>query len=164
MIYQSGGVSYAVTLEPLSGGTYRVLIGEREVIVAAQPVEGGWLLSLDGSQIMVYAAVCGSERFLALDGESYTLNIPEARRRSSMASAGGANEIFLTAQMPGQVREIYVQAGETVTRRQTLLLLEAMKMEIRVVAPADGLVRRVLVEAGEIVERGQRLVELDTTE
>lgn len=164
MIYQSGGVSYAVTVEPLADGTYRVLIGEREVIVAAQMVEGGWLLSLDGVQVTVYAAARGSERFLALDGESYTLTIPESRRRTAGAGTGGTNEVFLTAQMPGQVREVYVQAGDIVTRGQTQLLLEAMKMEIRIVAPADGLVRRVLVEADEIVERGQRLVELDTTE
>jgi biotin carboxyl carrier protein len=62
------------------------------------------------------------------------------------------------------VREVLVQAGETVTRGQTLLLLEAMKMEIRVTAPADGQVRQVLVEAGAVLDRGQRLVELGGAE
>jgi biotin carboxyl carrier protein len=159
MIYQSGGASYTVSLEPLPDGTYRALIGEREVIVAAQPVDGGWLLSLGGAQVAVYTAARGSERYLSLDGDAYTLTIPESRRRSAGAGAGD-----LTAQMPGQVREVYVQAGDAVSRGQTLLLLEAMKMEIRVAAPASGRVRRVLVELGEVVERGQRLVELDATE
>ena len=159
MIYQSGGASYAVTLEPLSDGTYRALIGERELTFTAQPIDGGWLLTLDGKQITVYAAAHGSERYLALDGETYTLAVPEARRRSTGAGSGD-----LTAQMPGQVREVYVQAGDAVMRGQTLLLLEAMKMEIRVAAPADGRVRRMLVALGDVVERGQPLVELDATE
>ena len=63
--------------------------------------------------------------------------------------------------MPGQVRELLVTAGETVTRGQTLLLLEAMKMEIRITAPSDGRVKRLLVAAGDVVDRGQRLVEME---
>ena len=63
--------------------------------------------------------------------------------------------------MPGQVREVFVRAGDAVKSGQTLLLLEAMKMEIRVSAPADGRVKRLLVQAGDVVDRGQRLVEME---
>jgi biotin carboxyl carrier protein len=51
--------------------------------------------------------------------------------------------------------------GEAVTRGQTLLLLEAMKMELRVTAPADGRVWRVHCATGQVVERGQLLIELE---
>lgn len=164
MLFQSGGASYSVSLELLPDGTYRARIGDREVIAAAQAVDGGWLLTFEGKQVMVYAAARGNDRFLALDGDSYTLTIPEARRRSARAGGSGANEIYLTAQMPGQVRELYAQPGDSVVRGQALMLLEAMKMEIRVTAPAESRVRRVLVQLGEVVERGQRLVELDAKE
>jgi pyruvate carboxylase subunit B len=63
--------------------------------------------------------------------------------------------------MPGQVRAVNVQAGDPVTKGQTLLLLEAMKMEIRVQAPMDGVVKRLIVKQGQTVEREQVLIEIE---
>ncbi|MBK8035170.1 MAG: acetyl-CoA carboxylase biotin carboxyl carrier protein subunit [Chloroflexi bacterium] len=62
--------------------------------------------------------------------------------------------------MPGQVRELLAAEGDAVERGQPILLLEAMKMEIRVTAPIAGTVKRLLVKAGDVVERGQRLAEI----
>ncbi|NDJ62755.1 MAG: acetyl-CoA carboxylase biotin carboxyl carrier protein subunit, partial [Chloroflexi bacterium] len=75
-------------------------------------------------------------------------------------AAGGK----ITAQMPGQIREVLVSVGESVARGQTLLLLEAMKMEIRVTAAADGVVSQIAVQAGAVVERGQMLAEVRAAE
>lgn len=157
MIYQHEGTATNVRLEPVSGaaGSYRAWIDEREVLVQAQAVDGGWLLKIGGVQVRVYTAAQGSERFAAVNGVTYRFSVAESRRRGAGGSSGD-----LTAQMPGQVREVLVEAGDAVTRGQTLLVLEAMKMEIRVSAPADGQVSKVLVAVGEVVDRGQRLVEL----
>lgn len=62
--------------------------------------------------------------------------------------------------MPGLVRSVLVREGDSVEKGQALVLLEAMKMEIRVAAPHAGKVIEVLVAAGETVDRGQRLIEL----
>jgi biotin carboxyl carrier protein len=67
----------------------------------------------------------------------------------------------LTAPMPGQVRTVNVSEGDAVTKGQTLLVLEAMKMEIRVQAPRDGVVSSVLVTGGQTVEREQILVKIE---
>ena len=67
--------------------------------------------------------------------------------------------------MPGQVRAVNVSEGDAVTKGQTLLVLEAMKMEIRVHAPRDGVVKKLLVKQGQTVEREQILIEIvDTLE
>ena len=63
--------------------------------------------------------------------------------------------------MPGQVRAVNVSEGDAVTKGQTLLLLEAMKMEIRVQAPRDGMVVSVKVKQGQTVEREQLLITLE---
>jgi biotin carboxyl carrier protein len=47
-----------------------------------------------------------------------------------------------------------------VQKGDTLVLLEAMKMELRIQAPGDGEIARVHCRAGQVVERGQLLVEL----
>jgi pyruvate carboxylase subunit B len=62
--------------------------------------------------------------------------------------------------MPGQVRAVQVTMGQSVSKGQTLLVVEAMKMEIRVVAPRDGLVKSLRVQQGQTVERDQLLVEI----
>lgn len=64
--------------------------------------------------------------------------------------------------MPAQVRTVFVQAGEQVEKGDDLLLLEAMKMEIRLRAPYTGRIRRVLAAEGDTVERDQILVEIES--
>jgi len=59
--------------------------------------------------------------------------------------------------MPGKVVAVKVQPGESVTRGQGLMILEAMKMENEVPSPCSGKVIRVAVAAGETVETGSLL-------
>ncbi|MCS7070753.1 MAG: acetyl-CoA carboxylase biotin carboxyl carrier protein subunit, partial [Anaerolinea sp.] len=66
----------------------------------------------------------------------------------------------ITAQMPGQVRAVLIQPGDTAHAGQTLAVIEAMKMELRVTAPVDGRVTAIHIEAGQTVARGQRLFDL----
>jgi len=63
--------------------------------------------------------------------------------------------------MPGLVRSVNVAEGEAVSKGQTLLVLEAMKMEIRIQAPFDGVVQSLPAEVGQTVEREQILVVLE---
>ena len=61
--------------------------------------------------------------------------------------------------MPGRVASVPVSVGDTVTQGQTLVVLEAMKMEQAMTA-ADGVVSSVNCEPDEIVEAGAVLVEV----
>ena len=62
--------------------------------------------------------------------------------------------------MPAQVRAVQVQEGDAVEKGQMLLLLEAMKMEIRIKAPTAGRVTQLLVSSGQTVEKDQLLAEV----
>jgi biotin carboxyl carrier protein len=62
--------------------------------------------------------------------------------------------------MPGQVRAVNVSAGDTVSKGQVLVVLEAMKMEIRLQAPFDGQVLSIDASVGQTVEREQILVKM----
>ncbi|HRF95660.1 MAG TPA: biotin/lipoyl-binding protein, partial [Aggregatilineales bacterium] len=88
---------------------------------------------------------------------SFTLTQPNPQARKRKRAGGGDD---LTAQMPGKVVDVMVSAGDVVKKGQTLLLLEAMKMEIRVSAPHDGTIKGVFTKKGDVVDRGQRLVEI----
>ncbi|MEZ4316813.1 MAG: biotin carboxylase N-terminal domain-containing protein [Myxococcota bacterium] len=66
------------------------------------------------------------------------------------------------APTPGTVRAVLVAPGDAVTAGQTLVVLEAMKMEHRVVAGADGTIDEVRVNVGDAVDEGALLVTLHT--
>lgn len=159
--YQHNGTEHVITLEPAPGGGFTARIGDRQHRVEVERGGGGtFTLLVDGRRVLAQTAAAGANRFVALLGrEARTFELarvqPGARRRGAAAGAGG-----LAAQMPGLVRQVFVAEGDTVAEGQPLLLLEAMKMEIRVTAPSAGVVTRLLVRAGDTVERGQALAEV----
>ncbi len=70
----------------------------------------------------------------------------------------------LVAPMPGTVVDVRTEVGARVAAGQTLVVLEAMKMEHRINAPADGLVTELLVAVGQQVENGAALLVLESFE
>lgn len=66
----------------------------------------------------------------------------------------------IKAPMPGMVLNVLVSEGQSVKKGDTLLILEAMKMENALKAPHDGVVKKVAVNKGTAVEKNQLLIEL----
>jgi acetyl/propionyl-CoA carboxylase alpha subunit len=100
--------------------------------------------------------------------EPWRLNLPAPPRRpppdlESAAHAHGptTEESALTAPMPGTVIKVLAAPGDRVEPRQTLLVLEAMKMETPIVSPYEAVVKAVHVAEGDRVAGNQLLVELE---
>ena len=73
-----------------------------------------------------------------------------------VTSLGGERD--LTAPMPGTILSVSVKPGQTVTRGQPLLILEAMKMKNLIKSPYDGVIEEVLAQPGQTVSYGSLLV------
>jgi acetyl/propionyl-CoA carboxylase alpha subunit len=87
---------------------------------------------------------------------------PDVDDAARGARAGdGAEQSALTAPMPGTVIRVLAKAGDRVTQRQLLLVLEAMKMETPLVSPYDAVVKAVHVAEGDRVAGGALLIELE---
>jgi glutaconyl-CoA/methylmalonyl-CoA decarboxylase subunit gamma len=82
---------------------------------------------------------------------------PKSISTPSTTAVGGA---AIKAPMPGTILKVNVKAGDPVKKGQTLLVLEAMKMENEIVAPSDGTIEAVLVEKGNQVGAGAVLVSI----
>ena len=81
--------------------------------------------------------------------------------RYSVSAAGTAATGALIAPMPGKVTAVDVTPGDTVTKGQRILTLEAMKMEHALVAPFDGTVAELTVEAGAQVQVDAMLARIE---
>gem|GEM_PF-3144015 len=66
----------------------------------------------------------------------------------------------VTAPLPGMVVEVRAEPGRWVRKGETLVVIDAMKMENEITAPHEGVVEEVLVKDGETVNAGQALVKL----
>jgi biotin carboxyl carrier protein len=64
------------------------------------------------------------------------------------------------APIPGVVAKIFKAEGDSVEAGESILILEAMKMQNRVLAPSDGSIRSFSIEEGEEVKDGQLLFEI----
>lgn len=76
-------------------------------------------------------------------------------------AAGGTGEgKSVVSPLSAEVISIEVSPGQKVKEGQTLMILEAMKMNSHVSAPREGTVENILVKAGDAVEEGQDLLQL----
>jgi 3-methylcrotonyl-CoA carboxylase alpha subunit len=130
--------------------TMRFHHGEAVLAVAVDPdgtPDAGLRCVADGGDIVVLDRA---------DQVRLTLVRPIAEAAAHEASAG-----TLTAPMPGRIVRVLVGVGDPVARGQTLMLLEAMKMEHAIAAPADGRVVAVAFAAGDQVGEGAELLRID---
>ena len=100
-----------------------------------------------------------------LDGYRYEVEALDERSRAirelSGASAALSGPAPLVAPMPGMIVRVAVQVGEVVQAGQSLIVMEAMKMENELRATAAGTVKVVLAQPGTAVEKGAVLLELE---
>jgi len=143
-----------------TGKIFHVNIGDKVAIVEIAHAENGKLdLLINGEHVTAYVSSDNAKRWVTVNGRTFLLTKSSGAR--SRGHGGHHAEGELTAPMPGQVRAVNVHEGDAVTKGQTLLVLEAMKMEIRVQAPFDGMVSSISVKVGQTVEREQILVKVE---
>ncbi len=108
------------------------------------------------------ASVIDGRVWVHAEGRTRLLEVVPATRHLDLDAASG--DAALTSPMPGSVVTVEVAEGDEVTKGQTLLVVEAMKMEHPVTAPTDGTIVDLAVGPGDAVDAGQALVTVHPTE
>ena len=73
----------------------------------------------------------------------------------------GHKEIEIKAPMPGRVLDVMLDVGDFVKKGDSMLVLEAMKMENVIKSPTDGVIKRVVVLKGCVVDKNDVLIEFE---
>lgn len=117
---------------------------------------------INGHRISVHVTQKDKELVIFHEGESFHCEAHEETYGQDDIEAEGS----LTAPMNGSVVAVMVQPGDAVKAGQTLVIMEAMKMEHAIKAPLDGVVDEIYFKEGEMVSEGAELLSVtsDATE
>jgi len=159
-----GEKRHDVELSHRDGQVHAVVDGRRYVLSVTEPQARVFSILKEGvSHEAIVQLRAGGARVrlgrLLFDVHPGGLEAGPGGGARRAAEAGG--RLTLTAVMPGRVVRVEVAEGDTVTARQGLIVLEAMKMENELASPRDGTVRRILVEPGRTVEAGDPLLVIE---
>jgi biotin carboxyl carrier protein len=142
-------------------GRYRIVVGARTLEVdARRTADGQWSLLIDGVSHVADVAPAGRGTRVDIDGSTYVVEVEEHARhviRTRGAAGEGAGTQTVTAPLPGKVTHVAVAPGDRVERGDTLVVIEAMKMENEFRATAAGTVAEVRVAPGQAVNAGDVL-------
>ncbi len=124
---------------------------------------GEILVRTGGHSEIVYIAREGERRFISAGGRSFTVTEPsrDAGRFTEGEERSPDGMASIKAPMPGKVIKINVAEGQEVRKNQSLVIVEAMKMENEIRSAADGVVKRIHVSAGELVDSEKTLIEIE---
>ena len=101
---------------------------------------------------------------VTVNGVAYNVTVEEGTGAPAAAAApvaAPAGAVSVTAPMPGNILDVKVKAGDSVKAGDTLLILEAMKMENEISAPQDGTIASVNVRKGDVVNSGDLLITMN---
>lgn len=103
---------------------------------------------------------------LTIEGRSYTLQMKtaaiDAMEQSISAGQRALGMLEIKSPIPGLVKAVKVKIEQTVEQGQTLVVLEAMKMENEIAAPHAGTIVALQVAPGQVVAAGELLVKVKT--
>ncbi len=143
------------------GAGFTVHVAGKEFLAVARNVTRRTYAVSIGSQVLTAEPKGTSDWLVQLEGKTYHLSRAEQTLVASAASAElSAQSGVITAPISATVAKVSIAEGNRVTTGQTLLVLEAMKMEHVIVSPIAGVVHRLLVKQGQTVAGGAVVVEI----
>ena len=150
----------AAVAESADGRLTITLDGRAEPIVAVSLGAGAWRVDVDGTAHVLYTAGPRTDRWVWWQGEAYRAEVLTGGLPARRGARGHVHQ-SLTAPMPATVLKVLVAPGASVKKGDTVVLVEAMKMELPIRAPGDATVTAVNCREGDIVPPDRVLVELE---
>ena len=134
--------AYDVDWRRAEGGVISLLVDGRSHTARVAARDGGLAIWIDGRRFVLETGAAADEAFSGSGG--------------SVAASG-----TIKAPMPGTVVKLIVSEGDEVAAGQSLVIVEAMKMEHDVRSPMDGVVRKVNVSNGDSVGTTEAMIEIE---
>ena len=156
---------------------YKISVGDEEFDITKSEIDALDCISIsDDSFHIIYednSYIChvlqldqNQKRILIqMNGEKHWVEVSDSLdqliEKMGLDSVADNSQKEIKAPMPGLILDILVKEGQTVSKDDNLVILEAMKMENILKAEADAVVKKINMKKGESVEKNQILIELE---
>ncbi len=144
-----------------------VSFNSKDLNLNVEKTEDGFLfLNMSGKKHSIEVVSCKQNEYeLLVNGVSYLFSVETPfslkRKKMLLSQASESTTIRLKAPMPGKILEVMVKTGDIVKAGDTLLILEAMKMQNAILASTKGIIKKVLVKEGDTTSKSDLLIELE---
>jgi 3-methylcrotonyl-CoA carboxylase alpha subunit len=155
---QIAGESLTVDISG-AGGSYRVKVRDKTYALGLRPLDDGQVLLQHAGHSRRIGVHRNGKQGLELIRAGRRLRVRRHPPFEAVAESS-ASEGRLTAPMPGKILAIDAADGDSVQEGQTLVIMEAMKMELTIKAPFAGTVEGVAVQVGDVVDADALLLEI----
>ncbi|WP_293265079.1 acetyl/propionyl/methylcrotonyl-CoA carboxylase subunit alpha [Neptunomonas sp.] len=115
---------------------------------------------INGHRLSIHGHLAGDDMTLFREGDQFQCTLFRHTFEESDQSGGGS----LTAPMNGAIVAVLAEPGQSVSEGDTLVIMEAMKMEHSIRAPHDGVVSEIFFAVGDLVSDGAALVAVTPAE
>src|SRR5206468_2948317 len=113
-------------------------------------------IEINGKRHRFYVIHRRDSSIVWLDGRTY--HVPRARKTSAAIATTGASTGEVRALMPGKLVRLEAAVGDIVAEKQTVAIMESMKMETALASPKAGRVSEVRSKPGDILDMGEIVV------
>jgi biotin carboxyl carrier protein len=147
-----------------AGERWKCMLDGRELPVDVVYSQNGVLsLLMDDKSYAVKQEIVGSETNVIVGHERFIASVRDPRSFRSRSRSGGSEQgvMKIKAPMPGKVVRVLAGVGTPVEEGQSVLVIEAMKMQNELKAPKSGVVKKINVAEGATVDAGQALAEVE---
>ena len=139
----------------INGNDYKVAINEVEESVAKVEVNGTpFTVEFEQPVAKPKAIKVVKPTTTSAPAVTPAAGRPSAATNAAPAAAASAGGTEVTSPLPGVILDVLVKEGDAVKQGQTVMMLEAMKMENAIEAPADGVVKSINARKGDSVLEG----------
>lgn len=146
---------FSIDVEVGNGKTFEFTHEGKKKSLQVKKLAGKHFYSFDGIAWKKLAAL-GVNEVLVSNSETYKVY---RGYKPSGLNKGGAGALI--TQMPGKIVKLMKNVGDKVTKGETVLILEAMKMENVIKIPHEAVVKKINIVKGQAVDKGQVLIELE---
>ena len=154
--YKVKGVDYVVEIQDIEGNIANVTVnGIPFEVEMKQPVKAGKQKVKLSEERRVKSEEFNSSSSAATNASSATNESSAPTTKTAAAAASGKPVV---APLPGTINEIKVKVGDKVNAGDTVVVLEAMKMQNNIDAEASGTIASINVNKGDAVMEGDTLV------
>ena len=154
-----------VDIRDKQGRQWQITIGSSEATCDDQNISNEHTFEIDARPNrmwvdgqLAHVIKVGDDWWVHLDGSIHVVSIDE------QGAGGSGEDDGMTAPMPGKILEILCNIGDHVESGQTLIVMEAMKMEHRIAANDPGVVVEIHHQVGEQVDAGATLIDIEDSE